>query len=99
MRLMFREPFFGIVRLDRIHCRAEICKQPIQVYEPFVAGGADEKMFRVVKDRERWFQIVMGQKTAFDEHTTEAISRRVPIPQRLVAAVTFNLARWASDGR
>jgi hypothetical protein len=41
------------------------------IYEPFLAGSADEKMFRVVKDRERWFQIVMGQKFGLDEGATE----------------------------
>src|SRR5258708_39665740 len=31
-------------------------------------------MFRVVQDRERWFQIVMGQKFEFDEATSECPS-------------------------
>jgi hypothetical protein len=48
-------------RVDRIRCKAEIARCPIVIYEPFLAGSADEKMFRVVRDRERWFQIVMGQ--------------------------------------
>jgi hypothetical protein len=56
---------------DRIRCKAEQTHQPIVIYEPFLAGSADEKMFRVVKDRERWFQIVMGQKFGLDEGATE----------------------------
>ncbi len=49
-------------RLDRIRCKAEICGMPIRVYQPFIAGSVDEKQFRVLRDRERWFQIVMGRE-------------------------------------
>lgn len=33
-------------RLDRIRCKAENCGMPIVVHQPFIAGGADEKMYR-----------------------------------------------------
>jgi hypothetical protein len=81
-------------RIDRIRCKAELCAMPIIVYQPFIAGSADEKMFRVVRDRERWFQIVMGQKFEFDEGTSEAIAARVPLPDGLAGELTFDLARW-----
>ncbi|UUO07898.1 hypothetical protein M4951_06175 [Blastopirellula sp. J2-11] len=81
-------------RLDRIRCKAEVCRMPIRVYQPFIAGGADEKMFRVVRDRERWFQIVMGQKFEFDEGASEEIAARVPLPDALAQDLTFDLARW-----
>lgn len=81
-------------RLDRIRCKAEVCRMPIRVYQPFIAGGADEKMFRVVRDRERWFQIVMGQKFEFDEGASEEIASRVPLPEELAMQLTFDLARW-----
>lgn len=81
-------------RLDRIRCKAEMCGMPIVVYQPFLAGGADEKMFRVVRDRERWFQVVMGQKFQFDEATSDELAARVPLPQSLAKELTFDLARW-----
>lgn len=81
-------------RLDRVGCKAEVCLQPIKVYEPFLAGSADEKMFRVLRDRERWFQIVMGQKYEFDEAASEAIASRVPLPQELARELTFDLSCW-----
>lgn len=81
-------------RIDRIRCKAEACGLPIRVYQPFVAGSADEKMFRVVRDRERWFQVVMGQKFEFDEGTSETIAARVPLPEGLAKELTFDLARW-----
>jgi len=49
-------------RLDRIRCRAETAGRSIIVYEPYIAESADEKLYRVLRDRERWFQVVMGQK-------------------------------------
>ena len=84
-------------RLDRIRCKAEVTGHPIVVYEPFLAGSADEKMFRVVKDRERWFQIVMGQKYEFDEGTSEELSRRVPLPEKVARELMFDLRRYRGD--
>jgi len=83
-------------RLDRVRCKAEVCCRPIEVYEPFLAGSADEKMFRVLRDRERWFQIVMGQKFEFDEATSEAIECRIPLPTELANELTFKLSCWTS---
>lgn len=80
-------------RLDRIRCKAEIARHPIIVYEPFLAGSADEKMFRVVRDRERWFQVVMGQKFEFDEADSEELLRRVPLPPELARQLIFDLRR------
>jgi hypothetical protein len=81
-------------RLDRIRCKAEVSGRPIVIYEPFLAGSADEKMFRVVRDRERWFQIVMGQKFEFDEAATEELANRVPLPADLAAELVFDLRRY-----
>ncbi len=83
-------------RLDRVRCKAEVCLRPIDVYEPFIAGSADEKMFRVLRDRERWFQIVMGQKFEFDEAESEAIAARFPLPNELSANLTFDLSCWST---
>lgn len=81
-------------RLDRIRSKAELCRRPIRVCQPFIAGGADEKMFRVLRDRERWFQVVMGQKFEFDEATSDELAIRVPLPPELAERLTFDLARW-----
>lgn len=82
-----------IGRLDRISCKAELVGQPIVVFEPFLAGSADEKMFRVVRDRERWFQIVMGQRFEFDEATSDRLAQRVPLPESLASKLVFDLRR------
>lgn len=81
-------------RLDRIHCKAEVARRPIVVYLPFIGGSADEKMFRVVRDRERWFQVVMGQKFELDERTTEKLASRVPLPPHIASELLFDLRRW-----
>ena len=82
-------------RLDRIRSKAELSRCPICVCQPFIAGGADEKMFRVLRDRERWFQVVMGQKFEFDEATSDELATRVPLPTELAERLTFDLARWS----
>lgn len=81
-------------RVDRIRCWAETCRRPIEVYLPYLAGSADERMYRVLRDRERWFQVVMGQDFARDEATTEALAGRVPLPESLAHTLAYDLARW-----
>jgi hypothetical protein len=85
-------------RLDRIRCKAETSRRPIMVYEPYLGGSADEKMFRVVQDRERWFQIVMGQKFEFDEATSEELANRIALPPRLANSLIFDLSRYKTVG-
>jgi Helicase conserved C-terminal domain len=80
-------------RVDRIRCKAEVAGSPIVIHEPYLAGSADEKMYRVVRDRERWFQIVMGQKFELDEASSEKLALRVPLPSALAATLVFDLRR------
>jgi hypothetical protein len=84
-------------RLDRIRSKAELCRRPIHVYQPFIAGSADEKMYRVLRDRERWFQVVMGQKFEFDEAASEELATRLPLPDQIADELTFDLARWRQE--
>ena len=68
------------------------CRCPITIYQTFIAGSADKKMFRVL--RERWLQVVMGQKFEFDEATSEEVAARVALPAELASELTFDLGRW-----
>ena len=61
-------------RIDRIGAKVERCGRPIHVYMPFIAKTLDEKMYRVVMDRERWFKIVIGEKYKVDARTTEKLA-------------------------
>lgn len=79
-------------RVDRIGSKAEATGQPVVIYEPYLAGTHDEKMYRVVKDRERWFGIVMGQATTNAEHATEQEASRVPLPEALAESLTMRLS-------
>ena len=79
-------------RVDRIGSKAEEVNLPVVIYEPYLAGTHDEKMFRVVKDRERWFGVVMGETPDSSEWTTEQQAARVPLPQALAAALTMDLS-------
>lgn len=78
-------------RVDRIGCLAERIRQSINLYLPYVAATQDEKMFRVVRDRERWFQIVMGEKYEVDEAATERRAARIPLPETLRSELALKL--------
>jgi len=78
-------------RLDRIGALAERERSNIVVYEPYLAGTHDEKMFRVVKDRAQWFDIVMGRAGGTDEHATDAEERRVPLHEKIHQALAMDL--------
>jgi len=79
-------------RVDRIGSKAAQVGRPIVIYEPYLAGTHDEKMFRVVKDRERWFGVVMGQTPDSGEWATERQAARVPLPETLATALTIDLS-------
>jgi hypothetical protein len=78
-------------RVDRIGCKAEQVRQPIHLYLPYVAETQDEKMFRVVRDRERWFQIVMGETYEVDEASTDTRAARVPLPTTVQQRLAMRL--------
>jgi ERCC4-related helicase len=79
-------------RVDRIGGKSERARRPIHVYLPFVTATQDEKMFRVVRDRERWFSVIMGEKYAVDEASTEKLVERVPFPEEAAKALAFDLS-------
>ena len=79
-------------RVDRIQSKSDSVGRPIHIFEPFIAATADEKMFRVVKDRERWFQVVMGDDFKLSEATTEKRLERLPLPASIARALSFDLA-------
>src|SRR6266568_1159421 len=72
--------------------QAEAVHRPVVIYEPYFGGTHDEKMFRVVKDRERWFGVVMGEAPAVGEHATEQQAARVPLPLPLAERLTMDLS-------
>ena len=79
-------------RIDRIGAKAEIVKKSIEVFLPYIGGTQDEKQYRVVMDRERWFQVLMGEEYRTDESFTEAAAERVPLPLAAAAALAFDLS-------
>jgi hypothetical protein len=78
-------------RVDRIASLGERVGQPVVVFEPYLGGTHDEKMFRVVKDRERWFGVVMGEAPDSSEWATERQAARVPLPTKLTDQLTMDL--------
>lgn len=78
-------------RVDRIGAKVETCGQPIRIYLPFIAETQDEKMFRVVMDRERWFSVVMGEQFKVDARHTESLAQRIPLPAVVASQLAFRL--------
>jgi ERCC4-related helicase len=79
-------------RLDRIGSKGEMAKLPVKVYLPFIEGAQDEKQFRVMRDRERWFNVVMGERLELDEWSTDRLAERVGLPDAAAAGVAMDLA-------
>lgn len=78
-------------RLDRIGALAERQGANIAVFEPYLSGTHDEKMFRVVKDRAGWFDVVMGRAIHADEDVTDREESRVQLHPRIRDALSMNL--------
>ena len=79
-------------RVDRIGAKAETVLKPIEVFMPYIGGTQDEKQYRVVMDRERWFQVLMGENYRTDDSFTEAAAERVPLPIAATEALAFKLS-------
>ena len=78
-------------RIDRIGAKAEKCGKSIQVYLPYISETQDEKMYRVVTERERWFNIIMGEEYKVDAVSTDKYAERIPFPEELAKELSFNL--------
>jgi superfamily II DNA/RNA helicase len=79
-------------RVDRLRCLAEQEGRSIQVYLPYLEGTADEKMYRVVMDRMRWFQVIMGERYEVDERSTERLENRISFPDEAAKMLSFDLS-------
>jgi hypothetical protein len=90
-------------RIDRLGAKAERCGQSIRVYLPYVEGCQDEKLFRVVMDRERWFGVVMGAEEAMSRvlkasaWEVERMALELPVPQLMVDQLRLRLAAEIPD--
>ena len=79
-------------RVDRIGCKMESCGQSIHIYLPYVAETQDEKMYRVVMDREQWFNVVMGEKVTTSLAATDAMAQRLALPDAVVTQLRFDFS-------
>ncbi|MHB0980405.1 MAG: DEAD/DEAH box helicase [Thermoleophilia bacterium] len=84
-------------RLDRLGSKAQETGCDIVVYEPYMAGAQDEKMYRVVKDRERWFKVLMGERLDTAEWATDRMAERVLVPEGLLSALNVDLGVTGSS--
>ena len=76
-------------RIDRLGCKAE-GKQSIVVYLPYLDGTADERQYRVMTDREKWFRVVMGQDEVARLITSDS-NVTFPLPDAISDALSFQL--------
>jgi hypothetical protein len=85
-------------RIDRLGSKAERSGQSIQVYLPYLEGCQDEKLFRVVMDRERWFGVVMGAEASMERvlnasaWEAERMASAPLVPSGMVEALKLRLA-------
>lgn len=85
-------------RIDRLGAKAERSGHPIRIYLPYLEGCQDEKLFRVVMGRERWFGVVMGAEGSmarvlkFSAWELERLANKVPIPVALVEKLQLQLS-------
>lgn len=79
-------------RVDRIQSKGERMKASVSIYLPFIAHTQDEKMYRVVMDRERWFNIVMGDKVSCETEVTELLAERILLPTQLEEDLSYDLS-------
>lgn len=77
-------------RIERIGSLAERRGKGINVYVPYLAGTHDEKMFRVVEDRRKWFEVVMGRDDG-ESPDSAAEEHRQALPDSILSAMSMSL--------
>jgi len=77
-------------RIDRLGCKAENT-HPIHVCLPYLAGASDERQYRVMSDREKWFRIVMGQDEVAKLIPDDADHERPSLPTAFSEGLSFDL--------
>ena len=79
-----------IGRVDRIGAKGSSAA-PSASNLPYIAESQYQKMYQVVTDRERWFNVVMSHKFLIDDQTTEAMATRIPLPGSAAAPLAMRL--------
>ncbi|WP_164104204.1 helicase-related protein [Candidatus Laterigemmans baculatus] len=77
-------------RIDRLGCKAE-GEHPIQIFLPYLSGTADERQYRVMRDREQWFRIVMGQDEVAKLIPENGTQPTAPLPDAFGTELAFDL--------
>lgn len=83
-------------RIDRLGAKAERSGKSIRVYLPYVEGCQDEKLFRVVMDRERWFGVVMGAEESMASILSGRKFKYEGTPHFPVTALSAKIGLWKS---
>jgi Helicase conserved C-terminal domain len=83
-------------RVDRISSKSQVSGAPIVVFSPFIAGAQDERQYKVVTDRDKWFGVVMGGRVPESEDEVDRISLRAEVPDELLRDLSLDLSVWKS---
>jgi hypothetical protein len=78
-------------RVDRLGCKAE-GQFPIHVYLPYLAGTSDERQYLVMRDREDWFKIVMGQEEVARMSSSLEETTGMRLPSEMQESLIFRLS-------
>ncbi|MEX2386359.1 MAG: DEAD/DEAH box helicase [Phycisphaeraceae bacterium] len=78
-------------RVDRLGCKAEN-RHSIEVYCPYISGAADERQYRVMMDRDRWFRVVMGSDQVNELVPPDADLTLPPPPAAFQDSLGFDLS-------
>lgn len=86
-------------RLDRLGSRVERLLEQngdsknakLHIHRHWIPGTIDERMFRKVRERERWFKFILGHPLEWDDDD-EHLSGAIPLPEHLGSQFTIRLS-------
>jgi len=83
-------------RIDRIG--SKISRErglKLEVYTPFIKGTVDEHIFRIVRQRKKWFELIIGSRYAKESKLfSEKIEKEasfIPLPDSMYGLLKINL--------
>ena len=64
----------------------------MKVYLPFIEEHRTSNVPCHASDRERWFNVIMGERLELDEWSTDRLAERVDVPEAAAVGVAMDLA-------
>lgn len=81
----------GVITVDDFRKDSRVSEIASQL-QASIANARQNLSDMPIRDRERWFSVLMGEKYSLDENATEKLSERIAFPEVSARTLQFDLS-------